>query len=136
MGKQRVERVRKFLAFEYDVAVDGGEAETYVMRNLDELNDMPVGAVVLGGFVEILEAADAADGMDASDVEIGVTGTTDLYLDDVEMESEGVVAIDTDAILHVIGETETAPILTVGAGDGLDAMKVRLYLEYVLPLKA
>lgn len=135
MGFQRVERVRKFLAFEYDATVDGGEAGAVTMRNLDEVNTLPADAIILSGFLKMTEDFVDTDEMEAATINVGITGTTNKYFATAQVAaaSEGdLLALASGAVLSLAGSAGT-PLVTIGGG-GLDAGAFQVYLEYILPL--
>lgn len=134
MGLQRFERVRKFLCYEYDAELDGGEAGDYVMRNFDVANEIEEGVVLLDGFAIVETAMVDTDEMDEATVTVGDGSTADLFV-----ESAGIVAAEDGAVVSVkstvkysLATLSSPPTVTVGGG-GLDAGKIKVYLEYIAP---
>lgn len=136
MGLQKVERARKFLVYEYDAVEDGGTAATYTMRNLDALNTLAADVVLLDSFIHVITAKTDADGGSAGTCLVGYAGTTNAYSASAAMvaaASGAIVAPQTTVKLTKLTSNQITPIVTVGAG-GFTALKIRLYVEYVLPL--
>jgi hypothetical protein len=61
---------RKTAIAEYDFAVDGGAVGTITLRGVDAIgNNIPSGAVVTGGFIDVLTGVASATGTVALQVE-------------------------------------------------------------------
>jgi hypothetical protein len=131
MGLQKIERVRKFLAFEYDATVDGGTAGTYTMRNLDPLSALEAGLVILDCFAQVKTARTGAGAID-----IGDGTTADKWFDTTVIaaaSANAIVAPQTAAKLTLTETGKLSPVVTIGVG-GVTAYKIIAYFEYVKPL--
>jgi hypothetical protein len=136
MGLQKVERVRKFLVFEYDFATQGGTAGAKVMRNLDPLSTLEAGLIILDAFAIVKTAFVDADGMDAATLDIGDGDDADRFIDtsDLDAASAGdILPAEAAAKFSLLEANKITPTLTIGGG-GVTAGKVQLYIEYVKPL--
>lgn len=128
MGLQKVERVRKFLVFEYDSAVDAKTAGAVTMRNLQPLNTLEAGLVLLDCFAHVITGATAAGTID-----IGDGTTADKWFDTTVIAAAASGAICAPQTTVKLSKTETGklnPVLTIGVG-GLTTFKIRAYFEYV-----
>lgn len=94
---------RKTAIAEYDFAVDGGGTGTIVLRGVDSVgNNIPSGAVVTGGYIDVLTGVASA------------TGTVALQ---VESAGDLLVAVSPTAALTT-GRKSVVP-----AGTGATAVK-------------
>lgn len=131
MGIQKIERVRKFLAFQYDFAVEGGTAGAKTMRNLQPLNTLEAGLVLLDCFVKV-ETAITGSGT----VDIGDGTTADKWFDTTVLKAAStgdICAPQTTVKLTKTAAGGLTPIVTIGVG-GITAGKLTAYFEYVKPL--
>lgn len=131
MGLQKVERVRKFLVFEYDATVDGGAAGSYVMRNQDSLNGLEAGLVLLDAFANVITARTGAGTIDVGD---GTTADKYFATATIAGAAAGSIAAPQAAVKLSLTEAgKLNPTVTIGVG-GVTAYKIRAYFEYVKPL--
>jgi len=131
MGLQKIERARKFLAYEYDFAVDGGTAGAKTMRMLGSDDPLQVGLIILHGFC-VVTTAIVGDGT----VDIGDGTDVDRWFDTTVIKAASAGAVidaETSLLNALLASGQTAPILTIGAG-GITAGKVVAYFEYIRPL--
>lgn len=95
---------------------------------------MPVGAVIIGGTVQV---ETAFNGTGTNTVSVGIAGTTTAFTTTTDLETAGITAFALTTTLPLICNTGTNIRLTFANG-GADATagKVRVRVEYTIDGRA
>jgi hypothetical protein len=126
-----LENALKTAIWEYDFAKDGGAVSDIVLRG----PKLPVGAIVLAGYVDV-EVAPLSAGL--ATLTLKITGAEDLVAD-TAIASYSIGALlegvpDFATVAHAIRVASTAKGVTLGiVAFALTAGKFNVICSYVLP---